>query len=179
MEKYRYLEYAKRYGKHQPITRKCGFIIHPTMGFLGASSDAHVMMTHTVNFKDSRNAEFKCRFARKMLLHWKLVRICKYYNGSFHLKRSHHYYHQVQLQLYGHRLMQYVYTLTRKLFHAYILTANKISEKILVFLPLQQITWEAISEAILQFLSENNLTCMVRDMMVPVTCLKKQVCRHA
>ena len=34
--------YAKRHGKHQLITRKCGFIIHPTMGFLGASPDACV-----------------------------------------------------------------------------------------------------------------------------------------
>ena len=36
-----YLEYAKRHGKHQLTIRKCGFVIH-TLGFLGASPDAHI-----------------------------------------------------------------------------------------------------------------------------------------
>ena len=59
-----YLEYAKRHGNHKLATRKCGFIIHPTMGFLGASPDAHV-----------QKELLSLNLARKMLLHGRLVRM--------------------------------------------------------------------------------------------------------
>lgn len=58
-----YLQYAKRHGKHQLTTRKCGFIIHPTMGFLGASPDARV--TDPYCELSEEIAEFKCPFSKK------------------------------------------------------------------------------------------------------------------
>ena len=41
-----YLSYAKAHGKKELSTRKCGFIVHPTMGWLGVSPDAHVTDPH-------------------------------------------------------------------------------------------------------------------------------------
>ena len=69
-----YLSYAKAHGKKGLTMRKCGFIVHPTMGWLGASTDARVTDPHS-------DPNFYC-----------------YYDRGLHLKKSHHYYHQVQLQ---------------------------------------------------------------------------------
>ena len=54
-----YLQYAKSHGKHRLIsTKKCGFIIHPTLGWLGASPDAFVTDPHSC--LPDGIAEFKC-----------------------------------------------------------------------------------------------------------------------
>ena len=97
-----YLEYVKRHGKHKLEIRKCGFIIHPTMGFLGASPDARVTDPHCELSEGI--AEFKCPFSKRNIAPQDACEdesfYCIYQNGSFCLKRNHHYYHQVQLQLY-------------------------------------------------------------------------------
>ena len=42
-----YLRYAKAHGKMKLTTQQCGFIIHPTMGWFGASPDACVKDPHS------------------------------------------------------------------------------------------------------------------------------------
>ena len=60
-----YLSYAKAHGKKELSTRKFGFIVHPTMGWLGASPDARVTDPHS-DFPEGI-AEFKCPFSKKEL----------------------------------------------------------------------------------------------------------------
>ena len=96
-----YLNYAKAHGKKGLSVRKCGFIVHPTMGWLGASPDAHVTDPHS-DFPDGI-AEFKCPFSKKELTPREACddpNFYCYYDSGLHLKKSHHYYHQVQLQLF-------------------------------------------------------------------------------
>ena len=50
-------------------TRKCGFIVHPTMGWLGASLDAHI--TDPQSDFPNDIAEFKCPFSKKEVQHHK------------------------------------------------------------------------------------------------------------
>ena len=88
-----YLRYVKAHGK-------CGFIIHPTMRWFGASPDACVIDPHS-EFPDGI-AEFKCPYSKKELTPREACEDTKfycYYDGGIHLKKDHHYYHQVQLQL--------------------------------------------------------------------------------
>ena len=96
-----YLSYAKAHGKKGLTMRKCGFIVHPTMGWLGASLDARVTDPHS-DFPDGI-AEFKCPFSKKEMTPHEAcddTNFYCYYDRRLHLKKSHHYYHQVQLQLF-------------------------------------------------------------------------------
>ena len=96
-----YLSYAKAHGKKGLSTRKCGFIVHPTMGWLGASPDARVTDPHC-DFPDGI-AEFKCPFSKKEVTPREACddpNFYCYYDSGFHLKKFHHYYQQVQLQLF-------------------------------------------------------------------------------
>ena len=96
-----YLSYVKAHGKKGLTTRKCGFIVHPTMGWLGASPDARVTDPH-IDFPDGI-AEFKCPFSKKQVTPRKACDDPNFYcynESGLHLKKSHNYYHQVQLQLF-------------------------------------------------------------------------------
>ena len=97
-----YLQYAKKHGKHRLTTKKCGFIVHPTMGFLGASPDARVSDPHCELTEGI--AEFKCPYSKREVLPVEACSdsnfYCHYKDGSFCLKDTDEYYHQVQLQLY-------------------------------------------------------------------------------
>ena len=97
-----YLQYAKKHGKHRLTTKKCGFIVHPTMGFLGASPDVRVSDPHCELTEGI--AEFKCPYSKREVLPVEACSdsnfYCHYKDGSFCLKDTHEYYHQVQLQLY-------------------------------------------------------------------------------
>ena len=96
-----YLKYAKSHGKKNLSIRKCGFLIHPVMGWLGASPDARV--TDLYSDLPEGIAEFKCPFSKKDLT---LIEACEdpsfycHYEDGFYLKRNYPYYHQVQLQLF-------------------------------------------------------------------------------
>ena len=68
-----YLQHAMRHGKHQLTTRKCGFITHPTMGFLG---DAYTTNPHCELPKGI--AELNVHLPRMMLLHWKPERMTNF-----------------------------------------------------------------------------------------------------
>ena len=50
-------------GHEHLTTRKCGFIIHPTMGWLRASPDA--MVTDPSSVLPNGIAQFKCPFSKK------------------------------------------------------------------------------------------------------------------
>lgn len=83
-------------------TSACGFVIHPEKGWLGASPDAKVFdpSCHLPN----GIAEFKCPYSKRDKSPQEACNdssfFCEMVNGKFCLKRTHHYYHQVQLQLY-------------------------------------------------------------------------------
>ena len=96
-----YLSYTKSHGKKGLSTTKCGFIVHPTMGWLGASPDTCVTDPHS-NLPDGI-AEFKCPFSKKEVTPCEAcndLNFYCFYDNSLHRKKSHQYYHQVQLQLF-------------------------------------------------------------------------------
>ena len=71
------------------------------MGWLGASPDACVTDPHS-NLPDSI-PEFKCPFSKKAETPREACDDLNFYcfhNNGLHLKKSHHYYHQVQLKLF-------------------------------------------------------------------------------
>lgn len=90
-----------RNGHDGLTTHPCGFIIHHSKGWLGASPDARVF---DPSCKLDGIAEFKCPYAtRNESPHEACADadfFCELVNGQIRLKRHHHYYHQVQLQLY-------------------------------------------------------------------------------
>ena len=75
--------------------RKCGFIIHPVMGWLGASPDACV----TDPYSDIPEGIAEFVFQKRSKKCEDPSFYC-YYDNDFHLKRNHQYCHQVQLQLF-------------------------------------------------------------------------------
>ena len=96
-----YIKYAKAHGKTKLTTSRCGFVIHPTMGWFGASPDAFVTDPHS-NFSNGI-AEFKCPYSKREMTPRDACQDSSFYcsfDGNLHLKRNHHYYHQVQLQLF-------------------------------------------------------------------------------
>ena len=58
-----YLRNAIVHGKMNLITQQCGFIIHFTMGWFGASPDASVTDSH-LEFPNGIT-EFKCSYSKK------------------------------------------------------------------------------------------------------------------
>ena len=82
-------------------TQQCVFIIHPTMGWFGASPDVNVTDSHS-EFP-SGIAEFKCPYSKKELTPREACEDTKfycYYDGGIHLKKKHRYCHEVQFQLF-------------------------------------------------------------------------------
>ena len=82
--------------------KKCGFIIYPIMGWLGASPDAFV--NDPTSLLSCGIAEFKCPFSKKDVNPTDACSdpnfCCEIQNGNLRLKRNHPHYHQVQLQLF-------------------------------------------------------------------------------
>ena len=92
---------------HEGLTmQKCGFIIHPTKGWLGASPDVKVLDPWS---EEVGIAKFKCPYSKQDLSPLEACADTKFcgevVNGQFQLKRNHQYFHQVQLQLYVSRDM--------------------------------------------------------------------------
>ena len=89
-------------GHNGLCTYPCGFIIHPSKGWLGASPDAKVVDSSFA--LPNGIAEFKCPFAKRDKSPQECCEdpsfYCSWENGHLHLKQDHPYYHQVQLQLY-------------------------------------------------------------------------------
>ena len=97
-----YTTYMRANGHNGLKTRPSGFIIHPTMGWLGASPDAFVIDPSTT--LSDGIAEFKCPFTKKDVSPFDACSdpnfYCSIVDDKLHLKRNHPYYHQVQLQLF-------------------------------------------------------------------------------
>lgn len=96
-----YIKYTKAHGKVKVTTSKCGFIIHPTIGWFGASPDARVRDPHS-DFPDDI-VEFKCPYPKRKMTPCEACQDPNFYcisDNGLHLRRSHHYYHQVQFQLF-------------------------------------------------------------------------------
>lgn len=98
----KYVQFMRSEGHTNLITEPCGFVIHPTQGWLGASPDA-VIMDPTVEDKYGI-LEIKCPFSKREIHPIDACKdsqfYCTYNDNRIKLKRDHQYYHQVQLQLY-------------------------------------------------------------------------------
>ena len=97
----RYKEFMTQNGHCGLQTHPCGFIVHPTHGWLGPSPDARV----TYQSCDLVGiAEFKCPYSKRQQSPIEACSVrdfyCEVVNGQFKLKHHHPCYHQVQLQLY-------------------------------------------------------------------------------
>ena len=99
-----YTTHMRKEGQSNLVTSACGFIIHPTMGWLGASPDAFVTDPSEKNMIYNGIVEFKCPFSKKNISPIDACSdpgfYCHVNNGQLHLKHDHIYYHQVQLQLF-------------------------------------------------------------------------------
>ena len=98
-----YVEYMCNSGLHDGLTAsESGFVVHPEKVWLGGSPDAWVTDPSAPDIKGI--AEFKCPYREaEMSLNDASLQpdfCCMMMNGKLHLKQSHVYYHQVQLQLY-------------------------------------------------------------------------------
>ena len=85
----KYSEFMKAEG-HDVTVEQRGFFIHPDEPWLGASPDA-IVKDHCCSPSDGL-LEIKCPYSTFFCMIDD--------SGSVKLKRSHHYYHQVQLQLF-------------------------------------------------------------------------------
>jgi len=92
----------KKQGHMELVVQDCGFIVGMHEGYLGASPDGHI---HDPS-SDQPNGilEIKCPYTKRTQTPEKACKdpsfYCKIENGKMQLKSSHHYYHQIQLQLY-------------------------------------------------------------------------------
>lgn len=98
----KYMKYMKAHHHLEFQVCRCGFIIHPEFGWLGASPDARV--TDPSSQETDGIAEFKCPYSKRELTVEEACADTTFYaeilDEKLHLKRNHIYYHQVQLQLY-------------------------------------------------------------------------------
>ena len=97
-----YTQHVNANGHKGLTTRPCGFVVHPTMGWLGATPDAFVNdPTYELS---SGIAEFKClssvKDATPLEACQKPLFCCTMADEKLHLKCQHSYYHQVQLHFY-------------------------------------------------------------------------------
>lgn len=88
---------------HSPVSvEKCGFIIHPTKGWLGASPDGRV--TDSTTERTNGIIEIKCPYSKREMTPEEACtdpNFCsELIESKVCLKTTHSYYHQVQLQLY-------------------------------------------------------------------------------
>ena len=98
----KYVEHMRSNGHIGLTTSDSGFVVHSEKCWLGASPDAWVTDPSVQDIKGI--AEFKCPYREAKM---SLVEACQgsefccvMVNDKLHMKESHVYYHQVQLQLY-------------------------------------------------------------------------------
>ena len=90
----------RKHGHSNLEVTTCGFYIHPEKGWLGSSPDGIVEHSSCKGL-----LELKCPYTKRDLLPEEAAKDPTFYctisdDGKFKLKRTHKYYHQVQLQLY-------------------------------------------------------------------------------
>lgn len=97
-----YVKHMEENGHRGIKTTLAGFVVHPHKCWLGASPDAWVS---DPSVRDKQGiAEFKCLYSKAFVHPEEACKDADFYcsitNGKLHLKNTHAYYHQVQLQLY-------------------------------------------------------------------------------
>ena len=98
-----YVQHMHKNGHVNLIVRECGIIIHPEKGWLASSPDGIVSDTSDKLYTGL--LEIKCPYTKRDILPEDACQDENFYcclsnNGDLALKRTHTYYHQVQLQLY-------------------------------------------------------------------------------
>ena len=98
-----YITHMQAEGHTNLQVEPCGFVSHPTMGWLGASPDG--VVNDTSNNPSLGIVEFKCLFTQRDNIPQEACTDPTFYcllnnEGKMVLNRNHLYYHQVQLQLY-------------------------------------------------------------------------------
>ena len=92
------------YKKDTVLVEKCGFVIHPEKGWLGASPDGKVKDLTSQHAQPSGLIEVKCPYTKRDCTPEEACSddkfCCQIVNSFVKLKHDHIYYHQVQLQLY-------------------------------------------------------------------------------
>ena len=99
-----YIAHMNSLGNHGISVKKCGFIIHPVKGWIGASPDGRV--TDLTANKPLGLIEVKYPYTKREMTPMEAYKYpnfyCKVINDrDICLKPNHPYYHQVQLQLYA------------------------------------------------------------------------------
>ena len=96
---------VKKYISYKNFTvsvERCGFIIHPEKGWLGASPDGKVK--DLTSQQSNGVIEVKCPYTKRDCTPEEACSddkfCCQIVNSIVRLKHDHNYYHQVQLQLY-------------------------------------------------------------------------------
>ena len=95
----------QQYGHPTLAVRLSGFIIHPQEGWFGSSPDG-IVVDSSDNITTCKGLlEIKCPYTKRDMSPEEACKDPSFYcsisdNGTFTLKKSHRYYHQVQLQLY-------------------------------------------------------------------------------
>ena len=96
-----YVSVMRSNGHTNLTAEACGFIIHPTQGWLGASPDGVVTDPSAVG-QEIGILEIKCPYSKRDLHPNEACKddcfYCTMYDNTLQLKRDHQYYHQVQLQ---------------------------------------------------------------------------------
>ena len=96
-----YCKYMNANGHQDLQATKCGFVVHSTKPWLGASPDAWV---YDPTCNSHGIAEFKCPYSKADVDPREACADSSFYcsiiDNKMHLNRNHSYYHQVQLQLY-------------------------------------------------------------------------------
>jgi len=97
-----YVEYMNKQGHKGLLVEDCGFIVDQQEGYLGASPDGRVYDPSS----DQPNGilEIKCPYTKRTQTPQQVCDdpsfYCTFENDKMLLKPTHHYYHQVQLQLF-------------------------------------------------------------------------------
>ena len=98
-----YIKHKHSIGNYSIVVEKCGFIVHPDKGWIGASPDGQV--TDLTAAEPRGLIEVKCPFSKREVSSTEACKdpnfFCELIGSNIHLKRTHQYYHQVQLQLYA------------------------------------------------------------------------------
>ena len=119
--------------KKKITVEKCGFVIHPKHGWLGASPDARVV--DTACNEPNGIVEIKCPCSNRDVTPEEACKginfYCEFKDACVTLKSNHSYYHQVQLQLYvgsdlycSHARVRILINVTLKYTHAYKYTCT-------------------------------------------------------
>jgi hypothetical protein len=92
-----YIEHKHSIENYSIVVEKCGFIVHPVKGWIGASPDGQV--TDLTAAEPRGLIEVKCPFTKREASPMEACKdpnfYCEIIGSKIHLKHTHPYYHQV------------------------------------------------------------------------------------